>query len=287
MDEQGLRHIGEQLKASINLSEVEKQSSDLSVTEVMRRRAERYNASVGKLNADGYNCSKCLNRGYTAQIVEKNGMPYEIYQECECMKVRRSIARIKTSGLENSIKNCKLSAYKATEPWQKSILDKANEYLTSGVNDGKWWYIGGQSGAGKTHICTGIARELLYSGHEVKYVIWEQASKALKAVMNEPEYEEGLAKLENAEILYIDDLFKPIADRPPTDADLRLAFELLNYRYANRKITLISSERFLGEIFELDEATGGRIYERSKGYMISVERDKERNYRRNEMREGG
>lgn len=252
----------------------------------MQRRAERYNNSAGKLNEDGYNCPKCLNRGYTAQIVIRNGMPYEVYQECDCMKVRRSIARIKASGLENSIRNCKLSAYKATEPWQKSILNKATEYLTNGVDEGKWWFIGGQSGSGKTHICTGIARELLYGGHEVKYVIWEQISKSLKAVMNEPEYEEGLAKLENAEILYIDDLFKPIADRPPTDADLRLAFELLNYRYANNKVTLISSERFLGEIFELDEATGGRIYERSKGFTIIVERDKNRNYRRSEMREG-
>lgn len=257
----------------------------MTVAEVMRRRAERYNASVGKLDADGYNCPKCLNRGYTAQIIERGGMPYEVYQECECMRVRRSIARIKASGLENTIRDCKLTAYKATEPWQKSILDKANEYLRDGVQAGKWWYIGGQSGSGKTHICTGIARELLYGGHEVKYAIWEQVSKALKAVMNEPEYEEGLAKLENAEILYIDDLFKPIADRPPTDADLRLAFELINYRYAHRKITIISSERFLGEIFELDEATGGRIYERSKGYMISVERDKGRNYRRSEMRD--
>ena len=255
-------------------------SEKVTVEDVMQRKVERYNKSVGKLNEDGYNCSKCMNRGYTAQVIKKNGMLYEVYDECECMKVRRSIARIKASGLESSIKNCKLSAYKATEPWQKSILDKATEYLSKGVAEGKWWYIGGQSGSGKTHICTGIARELLYGGHEVKYVIWEQVSKALKAVMNEPEYQEELVKLENAEVLYIDDLFKPIADKPPTDADLRLAFELINFRYANRKITLISSERFLGEIFDMDEATGGRIYERSKGYMITVERDKSRNYRR-------
>ena len=46
-------------------------------------------------------------------------------------------------------------------------------------------------------------------------------------------------------MLYIDDLFKPTYDdfgkpRSPTAADIKLAFEIINYRYVNQKTTIIS-----------------------------------------------
>lgn len=254
------------------------------IDEYTQRRVERYNKEAGKLNLeDGYNCAKCHNRGYTARAVKRGDMWYEQYDECGCMKVRRSIARMKASGLEQTIKTQKLSAFKAEQPWQKKMLEKAQAYIAEGVKNGEWFFIGGQSGSGKTMICTGIARELLLSGHEVRYVIWEQVVKQLKTYMNEPEYAESMGKLEDVEILYIDDLFKPISDKPPTDAELRIAFELLNSRYTGRKPTIISSERYLGEIFDLDEATGGRLYEMSRSYTLIIEREPSRNYRRLEI----
>ena len=84
--------------------------------------------------------------------------------------------------------------------------------------------------------------------------------------------------LKNAPVLYIDDLFKG-AERP-TQGDLNLAFELLNYRYNDERFcTIISTEKLIGELIEIDEAIGSRIAERSKGHMVNLNRDPSRNWR--------
>ena len=68
-------------------------------------------------------------------------------------------------------------------------------------------------------------------------------------------------------MLYIDDLFKGNV----TGADLNLAFQLINARYNDRKlITILSSELTLSEIIEQDEALGGRIYERARGFVLAA-----------------
>ena len=196
---------------------------NLTVEQVMQRRADRYNASVGKLNAtsNGYSCQKCKNRGYMEILRKSGGGVFEQFVECDCMPIRRSIWRIMDSGLAESMRTQKLKTFKATEPWQQTMLDKAQEYVQVGAEQGAWFYVGGQSGCGKTHLCTGIARELLYKGMELYYVVWEQTSKELKAIVNDPDFGTRIGKLEQAKVLYIDDLFKPIRDeygghKPPS-----------------------------------------------------------------------
>ena len=66
-------------------------------------------------------------------------------------------------------------------------------------------------------------------------------------------------------VLYIDDFLKGGA----SDADIRLAFEILNARYNDSKLkTIISSEMDLTAILNRDEALGGRIYERAKKNVL-------------------
>ena len=72
-------------------------------------------------------------------------------------------------------------------------------------------------------------------------------------------------------VLLIDDLFKTQSNEKPTSADVRLAYDLLNYRYENRDlITMLSTERTVSELKQIDEATGGRIYEMAKGYCLEI-----------------
>lgn len=285
MNNEGLIQIGELLRRAIG-QQTEGTTSEVDIDSYTQRRAERYNKEKGKLNLeDGYNCNKCLNRGNTMRAVKIGGMWYERFDECQCMKVRRSIARMKASGLEKSIRDQRLDTFKAEKPWQKAILEAAKAYIAEGVKAGAWLYIGGQAGSGKTHICTAVARELLYAGYEVRYVIWEQVKKELKAVFNDPEYAEKMNKLESAEVLYIDDLFKPIQGAEPTKADMQIAFELFNYRYANRMPTIISSELFFDDIYAIDQATEGRIRERcGDRYNVMVEREDSRNLRRSNIK---
>ncbi len=88
-------------------------------------------------------------------------------------------------------------------------------------------------------------------------------------------YEQRLNQFKHVKVLYIDDLFKAgttgRAGQNPTAADLNLAFELLNYQYNNPQlITIISSQCTTDELMAIDDAIGGRIIERARGYMVNL-----------------
>ena len=258
-----------------------------AIIAVEQRKIDRYNATPGHLNAeDGYDCKLCMNRGNTGYLDVVGDCLYPKYPECRCMAIRRSIHRMKMSGLENSIRENTFKRFEAREPWQQAMVDMAQKYLAEGVKEGRWLYMGGQPGCGKTHICTAVAGKLLYE-RPLLYVIWPQISKRLKALVTEAEdYEKEISRLQQIEVLYIDDLFKPVKDDfgkilPPTPADLKLAFELFNYRYINKLPTILSSEWHIAELADLDEATGSRIAERSRGFCMAIGRDRKRNHRLN------
>ncbi len=246
------------------------------------------NDTIGDENArDGYECQKCKNRGWIAMLVDKGNGEYGLcIGDCECAPIRRSIMRMKRSGLEDVIKEKTFSRYEATDAWQKSIKDAAVEYANNPVG---WFFIGGQSGCGKTHLCTAICRELLLRGMETYYMKWREDIAKLKSLSLEAEERAAMiSKYKNAKVLYIDDLFKTGrnpdgTDPKPTAADINIAFEIINYRYCKPDLlTIISSELTVDELLDIDEATGGRICERSK--VMNVSKNRSRNYRtRNAM----
>lgn len=67
-------------------------------------------------------------------------------------------------------------------------------------------------------------------------------------------------------VLYIDDFLKGSV----SEADLNLAYQLLNARYNAARRTIISSELSIGEIAGYDEAIAGRIFERFEGYSFKT-----------------
>jgi len=257
----------------------------IALRDAEARKIERYNAEPGHLNeTDGYDCPKCKNRGSIGFLDIEGDTIHPRYPECSCMAIRRSILRMKASGLENSIKDYTFKRFNVREPWQQKMVDMARRYLAEGVKDGRWLFIGGQPGCGKTHVCTAVAGKLLYE-KPLLYVVWPQISKKLKAIMYEAEeYEREIGKVETTDVLYIDDLFKPVIGDDgqkmrPTAADVKMAFEIINYRYINKLPTIISCEWQIGELADIDEATGSRISERSRDYCMAIGRDKARNYR--------
>ena len=281
--------INELLAASAtrkSFEEILQRGETYSPREWTLRSIDRYNASTGHLNdEDGYDCKLCMNRGYTAVLTEgMGGVPSEALAPCRCMEIRKSIMRMKRSGLESCIRDYTLEKFEAQADWQREMVRMAKDFLTNGVQDGRWFFMCGQPGCGKTHICTAVARKLLYD-RPVFYMIWPTESKRLKAIVSEAdEYAQAIRKLETIDVLYIDDLFKPVKNdegkiMPPNGPDMRLAFEILNYRYINRLVTIISTEWYLDELLDFDEATASRIAERSAGYKLMIARDKARNYR--------
>lgn len=259
-------------------------SKEYSQEEMEKFRADSFNESEGNLNEeDGYNCKVCKNKGMLFRAAQgTNGNWTLVSRECQCMTVRRTIKRMERSGLKNIIKDYTFDKFEVSDDWQKKIKDSAIAYSKS--PDG-WFFIGGQSGAGKTHICTAICRKFLLSGQAVKYMLWRDDVVKLKnAVTDYEEYSAMIRQYKDVDVLYIDDLFKTgkAADgqkQAPTSADVNAAFEILNYRYNNPKLlTIISSECTINDILDIDEAVGGRIFERAKT-SFSIKSDKTKNYR--------
>lgn len=237
-----------------------------------RMKAASLNSWEGNLNeSDGYDCKLCKNRGYTAVASEDQIRTIE----CQCVTIRRSISRMQQSGLKDKIRDCTFDKFVATEPWQKAIKEAAMKYATEPEG---WFTLCGQSGCGKTHLCTAICRKLLYSGRSVRYMLWRDEIVRIKdEAQNGTGVQNILEDFKNADVLYIDDLFK-CGDAKPTAADVNYAFEILNFRYNNPNLlTIISTELTEAELLDVDEAIGGRIYERSTAYTIGRSRD--RNYR--------
>jgi DNA replication protein DnaC len=247
------------MKAAASMTPAER---FIALRDAEARKIERYNAEPGHLNeTDGYDCPKCKNRGSIGFLDIEGDTIHPRYPECSCMAIRRSILRMKASGLENSIKDYTFKRFNAREPWQQKMVDMARRYLAEGVKDGRWLFIGGQPGCGKTHVCTAVAGKLLYE-KPLLYVVWPQISKKLKAIMYEAEeYEREIGKVETTDVLYIDDLFK----QELTAADIRLAYELISGRCNARRPTILSSERDLTFIRNArdgeGEAIAGRIFE--------------------------
>ena len=267
--------------------------SDVSEEEKVQFIIDCENRKPGELHLDdGYNCTKCLNRGYFLKMehrVFKAGddpRPYDVQSSCDCMKIRNSIKRMKRSGLEPVLKRSTFDKYETPEAWQQFIKDAAIRFANDADSlEHKWFFIGGGVGSGKTHLCTAIAREFLLQGKEVRYMLWVKQSQEMKAAVNDESYGKALAELQNVDVLYIDDFFKPMKDgfgneTKPTAADIRLAYEIINHRYQNHDlITIISSERHIGEIEEIDSAVGSRIYEMTETHSYNIEKSKKRNYR--------
>ena len=251
--------------------------------EIEQRKADSYNRTPGKLNAlDGYECKKCLNRGDFHVIREGvGGMPVIYSEPCRCMTARNSLARLKRSGLGDTIRECTFEAYEAAEDWQRNLKAAAQRFTQDDA--AKWFFVGGAVGGGKTHLCTAICAHYLRS-RPVHYMLWEEEFKKLNAAVNDgEEYARIMDYLKTVDVLYIDDLFKPVRrdgeTLPPSGPEIKRAFELLNHRYITDAITIISSEWYSTEIAELDQALGGRIISKSRGYTLNVKRDPKRDYR--------
>ena len=231
------------------------------------RKAQMFNATeIGTLT--GVDCQRCKNRGFTYYVDDSGLSPSLRTKPCECMEKRKSIRRIEQSGLKDLLQRYTFETWQMPDRWQSSARELAQEYVDK--RDG-WFMAAGQSGAGKTHICTAICAELLNAGLPVRYVLWRDMSvRAKAAVTDGEEYEAITEPLKRIKVLYIDDLFKTGKGKEPTPGDVNLAFEILNYRYNDsEKLTIISTERTREELLDIDEATASRISERAKSYWLS------------------
>ena len=272
----------EKVAAIIGMSTNTQESKfDLSPESAQRKlvqmKADTINQMVGNLK--GWDCKECKNRGYIA-VVDDDGESFHTETCRSCATKRACLLKMERSGLRNVIANYTFDKFSVTEEWQKKIRKAAEDY--AGNPNGKWFALFGQSGIGKTHLCTAICRKFLLGNRQVVYMPWRSDIEIIKSYENE-ERESKLKEVKNAEVLYIDDFLKTGAARDgttrPTGLEVSIAYEIVNHRYINRLDTVFSSEFMLSEILSIDEAIGGRIAEMCSGNAISLNRDTKKNYR--------
>lgn len=260
----------EQIKNMIpKISEI---NTELSYTEYLQLKADSYNSKIGNLK--GYDCPICKNKGYIEKIIDES----EVLAECKCLKTRDTLRRIKNSGLEELLRYSSFRSFNCYEPWAEQLKDRAKRFLES---ESLCLFLGGQSGCGKTHLCTAVIGGFIKKGKSAQYLVWRDDSPKLKALVNDREYTVIIDSYKKADVLYIDDLFmqKDRGCEKVTDADVKLAFELIDYRARNKLITVISTNFLINEIIDISEPLGSRIFDIARGFCIDIPYDKNKNYR--------
>lgn len=220
-----------------------------------------------------YDCPLCKNRG---DIAYKTDGGLFALRQCSCIVQRRAYARAIKSGMADLLDKT-FKGFEVKNETQRKLHKTGTDYWQAiKAGERKWMCLLGQSGCGKTHICSAIVNNLIKAGYDCRYMMWTHEIGELKRSATEREqYNAMYNELLNAPVLYIDDLFKGAV----TVADKRITFDIINYRANSRLITLVSSELYLREIAQVDSAIAGRLNEMSKPFIAEIYRDENKNYR--------
>ena len=243
---------------------------------------DSYNRERGTLPGD--HCDKCQDKG---RILKPS---YEkLYNDfvptafdCDCMAARLAKQRLLSSGVGPMLMKCTLDNFDTSKgSWQGQMQSEAARFVTV-AHQGHWFYIGGDAGSGKSHLCAGIMQELLALNMACTWMDWvDDSTRAINGWKSD--YDSALEPWRKAPVLVIDDFLKPIKTsrtNTPAPEALRLAYSIINYRYNNPGlVTIISSEHTLGNLMDFDQAMASRIEHRCGNFVLDNDNCGQRNVR--------
>lgn len=229
-----------------------------SFEELRKKRAEM---GLPEAVKPEYQCEACHDTGWIT--VRREGLQPESVP-CKCYSQRAFDRSVKNSGIDPELlARCTLDSFKTLDENARRMKETALAFLADEQARGMGCF--GRSGTGKTHICIAVCAELARRGRSVKYMQYSPVMRKLLANKYDAEgYEEVMEPLAGCPILYIDDLFKNAADARTAhlaNDEKRIMFELLDRRYKNNAVTIVSTEMSLQDIRKEDEAIASRIYQ--------------------------
>ncbi len=218
-----------------------------------------------------YDCPICGNKGGISSYNKQTRQVW--WKSCSCLESKKTLSNTAKSGL-GELLNYRVKDFVANDEFQKEMKSKAADYIRHARNE--WFLALGQSGCGKTMLCSAICNQRLREGKVVRYLIWSEFISIIKTIKSEEDRNKHYHEYLKAEILYIDDLLKG----NPTDYELKIAFQTINYRYNNKLPTVISSELLIDDLRQLDDAIASRMYQYAQDrFTIQVGKDSDKNYR--------
>lgn len=267
-----------------NINNSNNKNSNNKNIDLIQIQIDRYNNI--EANDKIYLCKKCKNKGLIFYKKENENMGVK---KCSCYYIRKNREKMKEIGLLDFLSTADeilKEKEEEQEEWKKKMLKIANDFIQAkekNKEDYSSIFYGGAVGGGKTTICANILSKLIYQNSDLMadYFVWDSQYKDL--IFNDENHNK-LEWLKNVDILFIDDFFRIDKSKGLTlnQNERDIAKNIIDYRYRFKKTTIITSELYLNEIEELDEAIGTRIYEMcSKGkYIANIKRDKTRNQRK-------
>ena len=221
-------------------------------------------------------CENCNDSGILFPVRNDRDTVYQQCHYCDCHQQRVTLMHLQKSGMLESINSMTFESFNATADWQKRMKDVCEKFIKQ--KDYRFLFIGGQPGSGKTHLGTAVCGHYIRQSIPTRYISFHQLMNTFKANINEEEYQKVLNDYSGTDVLYIDDFMK----FPPSQADIKHSFVLIDMRAARHNYTIITSERMLDEITEIDEALGSRIKYRCGSFVLNIARKPDRNHRMNE-----
>ena len=275
-------------EVEVNLNGTMKKLKDFTPEDWVILDCQNYNEAVGSLNEeDNIDCPTCKNKGEIAYI--ENGQVY--VKRCSCWNKRIIYKKMAKCGISRDmLERYSFNNFIVKNEWQKFLKERVYDYATK-IKEGKkyWICLGGMSGAGKSHLCTALFKRFLENGFDSEFMLWnEEVPKILSlekssSEENQKNYQSRIRRLQNVQILYIDDFLKLTSNKYNNDS-ISLAYKILNSRYNDyNKITIISTEYSKTQLEQTDVAIWGRINERTNfgKYWITIKENPSRNYRNN------
>lgn len=209
----------------------------------------------------------------TYTLLDGSEMPYEKWQDCECAKLRLQRSIFKSSQMSRWMMECRfdnfthhnrpqsvIGAHEAAKHYfstYRANCDKAQNSIA----------LLGKPGSGKTHLLSAVANNLMRQEVRVMYFPHVEGMEELKEDFDK--MPEKVHAMKRVDVLYWDDLFK--GRDKPTAWQLEKIFEVVNYRYLNNLPMLISSERTIDDLVDIDEGIGSRIYSMCKNHCVELE----------------
>lgn len=224
-----------------------------------------------------YKCEICKDKEY---IFVDDAVKF-----CKCREVRLAKERLERSGIADRVDKNTFKTYKVKNEQQNTARNICIDYIKD-FNKEKTLLLQGQVGSGKTHLAIATCNKLLEK-YAVKYMSYTKDINELKFNMTDTDfYNKKLDDYRNTTILFIDDLFKGFekGDYSRARTELRIMYDIINYRYDNKKAMIITTELSISQLLELDEALASRIVEMTNNSDLNTKyrfefKGRELNYR--------
>lgn len=219
-----------------------------------------YIRKIYELKAKGKNCQKCFDEGYAFKFANDYNAQ-EVAYPCSCGALQEQAAQ----AYREKVSDKPLNTFTEQLPHHRMMLQVAKRFISQ--RNQTWMYVGGAVGSGKTHLCESVVKELFeHLRLPTKTIKWREFTKKVK---QDPSNDIPIMELISTPILYIDDFLKAGGDKV-TEADINIAYDIIEGRLNKGSYTLFSSEYTIESLKQIDKSVASRIVSRTGEFIINI-----------------